>query len=187
MSLQDCSLHPLLLDARYWRERLEAVRQVPRHLLVFPRPDLARAGAEVNELWIRAHDGLRLHALVARTQFVLCVPRLVVQLESNSAPFLEPSAVDTPENGSPTATRFCHSEPTFDWERVLEGEVQMVLPQPASRRLEDRVWDLVRIVSAARRLTGLETSRIELLGDSGDGQRDEIRIASRLFDEGWAG
>lgn len=139
----------------------------------------------MNELWIRAHDGLRLYALVARTQFVLCTPRLVVQLESHSAPFLEPSVVDSPEKASPAPAGPFRAEPTFDWERVLEGEVQMVLPQPASRRLEDRVLDMVRIVGAARRLTGLETSRIELLGDTGDGQRDEIRIASRLFGEGW--
>ena len=30
VSLQGCSLHPLLLDPRYWRGRLEAMQQVPR-------------------------------------------------------------------------------------------------------------------------------------------------------------
>ena len=160
--MDSCTLHPLLFEAGYWRDRLEHLTQVPRQLLVFPRADLSWPGGEACELWLRAHDGLRLRALLGRT--LMPAPRPALRL-----------ALVPPEG----------SCPAFDWDRIRDGEAQALFLRTEPRRLEDRVLDLVRVAQAARDLAGLETPRTELDG-SGDGTADdELRIARQLFDEGW--
>lgn len=162
MTQDACTLHPLLLQAPFWRERLEHLQTVPRQLLVFPRADLSWPGGEVCEIWLRAHDGVRLRALIGHSLMPAPRPRLRLSLIDPARP-----------------------NPVFDWDRIRDGEVQALFVRPEPRRLEDRVLDLVRVAGAARDLSGLDTPRTELEGEALDEERDEFRIARQLFDEGW--
>ncbi len=163
MTPESSTLHPLLLQPSFWRERLGTLARTPRQLLVFPRADLAWPGVRAEEVWVRAHDGVRLRALVGYSE--LPTPR----------PHLRLSLVDP-----------AGEQPHFDWDQVREGGVQALFLRPDSRKLEDRVLDLVRVAGAARDLAGLETPRTELETDAYGVDRDEFRIARQLFDQGWA-
>ena len=157
------TLHPLLLQPSFWRRRLEALARTPRQLLVFPRADLAWPGIRASEIWLRAHDGIRLRALVGYSELPVVRPHLRLAM-------VKPSGGQQP----------------FDWDQVRDGGVQANFLLPTERRLEDRVLDLVRVAGAARDLSGLDTPRTVLEADPFDAERDEVRIARQLFDEGWA-
>jgi hypothetical protein len=199
------TLHPLLLDPRYWRERLEIAQRTPRQLLVFPRQDLSWPGGEVSELWLRAHDGERIQGLLARSLFPAPRPRLLAQvvgqgpLEAPPAPPAALPAEPAFDAGRlrsylrlASGERPCRSpnpsleglESRFDWDRIRDGEAHLLLVRPSGRKLEDRVLDLVRAVAAARQVGSLATQRVELGDDGHPG--DDLSIAGQLFEQGWA-
>ncbi len=158
---QPSSLHPLLLDATWWRERLRAMDRVPRHLLVFPRPELAPPGRDVAELWLRAHDGIRLRGILGRSP--MAHPRPVLRLA-----LLRPG-----EQGE------------LEWSKIAGGRSDLLFEPPPSRRLEDRVLDVLRICQATRVVTQVHDGPLRLDLPGGDPLPDELRIADRLLTEGW--
>jgi len=155
----DASRH-LLMDPEFWRPRLERLEREPRQLAIFPRPDLSRPGIQVEELRMRAHDGARLSALLARSAFA-CTGLLV-------------SLRACPESQD--------SGPDFT--AVEGGGTDLVFHYPPNRRLEDRVLDLLRIVTAACSLENVECSQISFR-PSDSCVQDEFAIVEFLRQEGW--
>jgi hypothetical protein len=209
LALPSRTIHPLLLDPRYWRERLEIARRTPRQLLIFPRADLSWPGGEVSEFWMRAHDGERLEGLMARSLFPAPRPRLLAEVvqEDPGTPAALPRAPLAPgaaELDGQQLRRFlrlageCQTPPEarsrgsaleglevrFDWDRIRDGQAHLMLVRREGRKLEDRVLDLVRAVEAARRLAELASLKLEF-GTGGE-EPDELQIARQLFEQGWA-
>lgn len=148
------------MDPEYWRVRLERLEREPRHLAIFPRPDLSRPGVEVIELRLRAHDGVKLTALLARSAFTGV--GLEIRLRAC-----------TVANGS-----------ELDFATVEGGGTDLVLQYPAERRLEDRVLDVLRVASAACSLERIDSSRVTLRASDSCVQ-DEFAIVEFLRQEGW--
>jgi len=155
----DASRH-LLMDPDFWRGRLERLAQAPRQLAIFPRADLSRPGIEVIELRMRAHDGARLAALVARSAFAEVGQEVHLRSESDL------------------------SDTELDHHLVERGGTDLVFRYPLPRRLEDRVLDLVRILDAACSLEGIECKDV-VLCPSGTCIQDEFAIVQFLRQEGW--
>lgn len=156
----------LLLDPDYWRPRLERLEARPRHLAIFPRPDLERPGIEVLELRLQAHDGERLSALLARSAFA----------QSGGTIRVRPAA---------TGLGLRAEEP--DWLAVEAGESDLVLQYPADRRLEDRVLDVLRVVEAACSIESVGGDRVAFTGEAPEPSLpDEFAIARRLHSSGLA-
>jgi len=135
----DASLH-LLLDPGYWRPRIERLAERPRQLVIFPRPDLERPGIEVLELRLRAHDGERLSALLARSSFAL--------------------------NGESVRLRPCQelSSGQLAWREVESGQTDLIFRypgDPGTRRLEDRVLDVLRVIQAACSIESVDCGKID--------------------------
>jgi len=150
----------LLLDPGFWRPRFERLEKEPRQLAIFPRPDLCRPGIEVLELRLRAHDGARLTALIARSAFARQGD--VVHLGATTD--LQPDGID--------------------WSSVEQGATQLLFSYPPQRRLEDRVLDVLRVVGAACSLEGIDCSRVKFL-PAGSCVQDEFAIADFLRQQGW--
>lgn len=150
---------PLLLDPAYWRSKLEQLQRTPACQALFPRPDLSSAAIEVVEWRLKAHDGVRLWGLRARSNF---------HPEPKGARIREVSAAELPR---------------VDEASVAEGKVDFVLQTPAGRRLEDRVLDLVRVYQCALQ-AGVPPLEIRLAHDGGVGCPDEVLIATSLFESG---
>ena len=157
---QSCSLHPLLFEATWWRERLRAMDRVPRHLLVFPRAELSIPGGEALELWLRAHDGIRLRGILGRSLLALPEPELRLEL-------LAPG-----------------ESAELEWDEISRGRADLLFEPPPSRRLEDRVLDAVRICQASRAVTGVPSGPLRLVMQ-GPRAADELQIADRLLSQGW--
>jgi len=155
----DASRH-LLLDPEYWRPRLERLEREPRQLAIFPRPDLSRPGIEVLELRLRAHDGARLNALLARSAFA----GAAVEVRLRTCVDLEGASLD--------------------WSAVEAGGTDLVFSYPDNRRLEDRVLDVLRIVGAACSVESIDCQKIAFR-PSDSGVQDEFAIAQFLRQEGW--
>jgi len=155
----EVSLHPLLMDPGYWRPRLDRLDDVPRHLVVLPRPDLARPGIEVCELRLRAHDGERLRALLGRPAYCM---------EGESLRMRPCDCLDTAG---------------LNWEAVEAGASDLVFQYPDQRRLEDRVLDVVRVCQAACTVEGGEG--IQVMFEECTPRADELTIASLLQWKGW--
>lgn len=135
--------------------------RVPRHLLVFPRAELSLPGAEVAELWLRAHDGVRLRGLLARSLI---------------APARSELRIDVGPLGE---------SQDLDWEGIAHGRPELHFEPAPCRRLEDRVLDLIRTADAARSLAGLGHSPTRLVTAADLPLPDELQIAERLLGEGW--
>lgn len=149
-------LHPLLMDRRYWRNRLRE-QQLTRHgLMIVPRPDLSSGACDVQEVRFRAHDGLRLWGLLARCPL-----------------FREPQPVRLRRIGP------CEA-PEIDRRCVEAGSVDWILQVPAGRRLEDRVLDVLRAYEVAESLEGVDPARISLATGDDGARPDEFLIASEL-------
>ena len=150
----------LLLDPEFWRPRFERLEREPRQLAIFPRPDLCRPGIEVLELRLRAHDGARLTALIARSAFA--------------------------QEGSEVRLRACQGlDPAgVDWEGVEGGRTDLVFAYPPERRLEDRVLDVLRVVGAACSLESIECKNVKFI-PSDSCVQDEFAIADFLRHQGW--
>jgi len=175
----DASRH-LLLDPDFWRPRLERLASVPRHLALFPRPDLERPGVEVLELRLKAHDGARLKAVLARSAFAANGGRVHLRLaqgcghNGSSSSAAHSSAADSP------------MEDALDWGAVERGETDLVFryPGPEPRRLEDRVLDALRIVDAACSIESVDCGHITFDDEQGH-LPDEFVIAQFFRLKGW--
>lgn len=155
----DASRH-LLMDPEYWRPRLERLEREPRQLAIFPRADLSRPGIEVIELRLRAFDGARLTALLARSAFA--GTGLEVRVRSC------PHAGDVP----------------LDFATVESGGTDLVFEHPPGRRLEERVLDVIRIVGAACSLESIDCEKV-VFRPSDSCVQDEFAIVAFLRQEGW--
>ncbi len=148
------SLHPLLLESGYWTNRLRELRLSRVSLVLIPRPELSSNGIEVDEFRVRAHDGIRLWGLRARSRF-----------GSHSARVRVVGPSDLPK---------------IDSAAVLRGEAEFVFQEPAGRRLEDRVLDVLRVCHLAGEVSS-SAARVELVAPAGCRAPDEFLIASQLL------
>lgn len=161
MATEMAPLRQLLLDPGYWMPRLGRLASTPRQLVLFPRPDLARPGTEVVEMRMRAFDGERLHAFLARPCFSVVGECVRLRPARDSA--VEP----------------------IDWAAVDRGASDLVFSCPAERRLEDRVLDVLRIAQAACELESIDSARLQFGGIPGKMMADELRIAALIRSKGW--
>jgi len=151
------SLHPLLLERSYWRNRLQVLKLARPSVLLIPRPELSDASVDVDEFRIRAHDGVRLFGLRAQS-------RLGVQRAPARIRIVGPCEI-------PAIDRAC----------VDAGECEFVFQEPAGRRLEDRVLDVLRICQVATQSECVRLDQVQLV--SASQQPDEFLIASHLLAE----
>ncbi len=149
----------LLMNPGFWRPRLEKLGREPRHLVLFPRPDLVRPGIDVLELRLRAHDGVRLTALLARSAFAGVGQALHLR----------------------SCGELAGSE--LDYTVVEGGGTDLIFRYPEERRLEDRVLDVVWIMDAACSVEGVDCSVVTLQPNGGC--QDEFAIVRFLREEGW--
>lgn len=152
-------LHPLLLERGYWRNRLQELRLARQSILLIPRPELSTALIEVDEFRIRAHDGLRLFGLRARCRLGASAGRTA------RVRIIGPS--DLPE---------------IDLSLIDCGEAEFVFQEPAGRKLEDRVLDVLRICHLASETDAAERCRVQLEASAGE-EPDEFLIATQLLAE----
>ena len=131
-------------------------------LLILPRQELALPGGEASEIWLRAHDRVRLRALFARSVVLFPRPELHLELVSDL------------------------DRPRLDWDAIADGQPQLAVERIAGRRLEDRVLDLLRVIQAARELAELTEGPLSLQTGPADDRRDEIMIVNRLLADGQA-
>lgn len=157
------TLHPLLLDPQYWRNRLAELDLAQRRLLMIPRLDLSCPGLDVTEIRFRTHDGLRLWGLVGRSSVHRDERPARVRLVGPSTP------------------------PDVDAGCVEDGCLDVVVQEVAGRRLEDRVLDLLRVLDLARRLDGVDSARVRLEPPVDEHVPDEYRIAEELRSGGLVG
>lgn len=149
------SLHPLLLERSYWRNRLQVLRLAKPSMLLIPRPELSTGGIEVDEFRIRTHDGIRLLGLRARSRIgALRGPARIRVVGPCEAPQVDPEAIHP-------------------------GEIEFVLQFPAGRRLEDRVLDLLRLCQVAAEKEDLPADQVRF--SSQLAEKDEFLIASQLL------
>lgn len=148
------TLHPLLLESGYWTNRLRELRLSRVSLVLIPRPELSGNGIEVDEFRVRAHDGIRLWGLRARSRFGTHSARVRI---------VGPSDL-----------------PKIDSAAVLRGEAEFVFQEPAGRRLEDRVLDVLRVCHLAGEV-GTTVGHVELVPPASGPAPDEFLIASQLL------
>ena len=154
--IQKRTLHPLLLERSYWRNRLQELRLAPLSVLMIPRPDLSSPLVEVTEFRIRTHDGIRLFGLRAQGRFGTgsrCARLRIVG--PSDLPHIDPSVIEN-------------------------GESEFVLQEPAGRKLEDRVLDVLRMCQLASAAESAHPRRIVFGGECGQ-EHDEFLIASQLL------
>jgi len=152
-------LHPLLLEQSYWRNRLAELDLARQSVLLIPRPELSSPLIEVDEFRIRAHDGLRLFGLRARCR---------IQGSTRVARIRIVGPSDLPQ---------------IDRDVIENGESEFVFQEPAGRKLEDRVLDVLRICRlAAASCVSDERRRVRLDADEGC-EPDEFLIASQLLSD----
>jgi hypothetical protein len=157
------ALHPLLLEARYWRNRLKAQKSVRRNLLLVPRPDLSRPSIEVQELRFLAHDEARLWGLMGRCRL----------------------------HHAPSAARIRVIRPGEQAEVeagcVEAGCADFILLELPGRRLEDRVLDVARLWELIASIDGIDPSRVRLDMPSREDAPDEFLIVEELRAVGLVG
>ena len=151
------SLHPLLLERSYWHHRLQELEVSRISLLLTPRPELSSTAVEVDEFRVRAHDGTRIWGLRGRRRIGNCCTQARVRL-------VGPSEL-----------------PEIDRQAIERGEVEFIFQQPAGRRLEDRVMDVLRVWQIAAEAQGEDHCRVELVVGPDGPAPDEFLIASHLL------
>lgn len=156
-SLPRRSLHPLLLERKYWRKRLEQLNLAQASVLLIPRPELSTQSVEVDEFRLRTHDGIRLYGLRAQSRLPIAHQEVMVRLIG---------PCDSPE---------------LDREALTDGTTEFVFQEPAGRRLEDRVMDVLRVCQIAAAQEGRSTRDVRLV--FGEDIPDEFLIASQLLAE----
>ena len=128
-----------------------------RHfLLIVPRPDLSTAAFEVQEIRFLAHDGIRLWGLMGWCPLFH---------EDQPAQLRLVGACD-------------HA--SIDHQIVQHGCTEFVLQEPAGRRLEDRVLDVLRLCDLAASFESIDETRVELTVRDPANPPDEILIAEEL-------
>ena len=157
----DRTLRRHLMDPGYWQPRLQRLADVPRQLVVCPRPDLSRPGIEVLELRLQAHDGTPLRALLGRSSFA----------QRGNLVRLHGAADLQPEE--------------LDWGSLDAGRTDVAVCFAPERRLEDRVLDVLRVAEAASSLETVDTHRFRLGDDACAEGGDEFLLARLLLERGW--
>jgi len=154
------SVHPLLLEPTYWRERLRVLEGEDQGLFFTPRPDLSAPGTEVVAFRIRAHDGEVLRGCLARPTWQAGDRPAIVR----SVPAGQVAEVDL--------------------EAVRGGSAELVFEEPPGRALPDRVLDVVRVSQIALRTPGIDRLQIHFgcLADGEEGLADEYLIADQLLE-----
>jgi hypothetical protein len=154
------SVHPLLLEPTYWRERLRCLEGEDQGLFFTPRPELSAPGTEVVGFRIRAHDGAVLRGLLARPTW-----------QQGDRPAL----VRSVRPGAGLAV---------DVETVRAGSAELVFEEPAGRPLADRVLDVVRVSQIALRTSGIDRLQIHFgcLEADDEDLPDEFLIADQLLE-----
>ena len=151
------SLHPLLLERGYWRNRLQQLNLAQPSVLLIPRPELSTLSVEVDEFRLRTHDGIRLYGLRAQSRLPVDHQQVMVRLVGP-----------------------CES-PELDREALSDGTTEFVFQEPAGRRLEDRVMDVLRVCQIAAAQEGRPTREVRLV--SGQEIPDEFLIVTQLLAE----
>lgn len=124
-------------------------------MLLIPRPELSTPMVEVDEFRVRTHDGIRLFGLRAQSRMPAPPSQVLVRL-------LGPC--ETPE---------------LDREALQGAATEFLFQEPAGRRLEDRVMDVLRVCRLAAAQEGTHTREVRLV--SRGVQPDEFLIASQLL------
>lgn len=150
-------MHPLLLERGYWRNRLQELNLAQPSVLLIPRPELSTSAVEVDEFRLRTHDGIRLFGLRAQSRIPVDSQQVLVRLVGP-----------------------CES-PDLDREAMQDGATEFVFQEPAGRRLEDRVMDVLRVCQIAAAQEGTSTRDVRLI--SSDEVPDEFLIVSQLLAE----
>ncbi len=158
----EAALRDHFMDPDFWRPRLARLERTPRQLVLYPRPEDSRPGTELIEFRLQAHDGERLHALLARTAYG--------------------------RNGDAVRLRPCDivEVASLDWEAVNQGITDLIFGVPPGRRLEDRVLDVFRISEAACSIESVDCERVELVRPNGGTHHDALLIAEMIRAKGWA-
>ncbi len=151
------SVHPLLLDPTYWRNRLRNLDLEHGDLVFRGRPDLSNRRTKVSEFQLRTHDGTLLNGLCCRPAWV---------------PGRRPFRVRSVGPGQAL---------TIDTATLEQGVAEFVFEQPSGRRLKDRVLDVVAVVRMAQQLRGIDAKRTNLGDAKGNHSGDEYLIAQHLF------
>lgn len=154
------TVHPLLLEPSYWRERMESIDQASIGVVWTPRGDLSRDGKEVREFRIRTEDGSRLWGLFARPTWQKGPWTAIVR------------SVGPADRPAVTASL------------VRGGTAELVFQEPAGRRLADRVVDVMQVCRIALAMRDIE--RVEVEVPEADNCRggignDELVIAEQLL------
>lgn len=149
------SLHPLLLEPKYWRNRLRELKLARLSVLLFPRAELSTPAFEVDEFRIRAHDGVRLLGLRAQS-------RLGAGTKPARIRLVGPCDVLQ-----------------IDRATLEDGSTEYILQELPGRRLEDRVLDVLRVCQMASANNGSDLRTVCLV--SPEHEPDEFLIASQLL------
>jgi len=157
----DLSLRQYLLDSDFWLQRLDQLALVPRRLVICPRQELCRAGIEVLELRLQAHDGTPIRALLGRSSFA----------RKGSRTRLRPAEAADPDG--------------LDWLSLEQGTTDVALSCPAGRRLEDRVLDVLRGMEAVCGLESVPAVAVELGWGRPAECEDAFTLAAMIRDRGW--
>jgi hypothetical protein len=126
-------------------------------VLLIPRPELSTNSVEVDEFRLRTHDGIRLYGLRAQSRLPVAQQQVLVRLVGP-----------------------CES-PDLDREAMRDGTTEFVFQEPAGRRLEDRVMDVLRMCQIAAAQEGRSTRDVRLV--SSNDIPDEFLIVSQLLAE----
>ena len=121
--------------------------------------DLSSSRVTVDELRVRTHDGIRLFGLRGLSTFHPHPTGALLRLVG---------AFERPE--------ICQ-------DTIAEGVAEFVFQVPAGRRLEDRVFDVLRLRQLVSSTHDLAEQDIRLSWNEGDREPDEFMIASRLLVE----
>ncbi len=125
--------------------------------MVTNRRDLSRPGRDVIEFRLRAHDGATLWGLFARPAWQ--AGRLPARIRS-----VGPA-----------------ERPEVDAATLGDGFAEFVFQEPAGRRLEDRVLDVVRICQVAFATEGIDRLQVGFSAPTEARRPDEFIIAEHLF------
>jgi len=136
---------------------LEELKLARPSVLLIPRPELSTAAVEVDEFRIRAHDGIRLYGLRAQSR---------LRFANRSARIRMVGPCELPE---------------VDCQVVADGGTEFVFQEPAGRRLEDRVLDVLRVCQLASSDDTIDSGRVRLFAPDPEQEPDEFLIASQLL------
>lgn len=153
------TIHPLLMEPTYWRNRLQVLGLERTGIMAHHRPDLSGRGRDVVEFHLETPDGAKIWGLIARPAWAEGPrPARIRSVGPTELPQLDPEAVEN-------------------------GYAEIVYQEPAGRRLEDRVLDALRMRRLAARSEGVDADRVGFQHDSDRRLPDELRIAELLLDK----